>query len=81
MSLLIRLFKYRAGEKNSPEENFLTEALAGVLESSRSLSREFAQWLFDKCFSSPVRVGSVRIATQKTVAVQDLHGTVVGALV
>ena len=65
MSLFVRLFKYRAGEKHSPEENFLTEALAGVLETSRSLSREFAEWLFDKCYSCPVRVESVRIATQK----------------
>ena len=43
MSLFGRLFKYRATEGKSPQEDFLTEALAGVLESSFLLRVAFVK--------------------------------------
>lgn len=60
MSLFARLFKYRATRERSPHEDFLTEALAGVLESSLPLRVAFVQWLVEH------NVETVRVETQKS---------------
>ena len=62
MNLFARLFKYRATEGRSPQEDFLTEALAGVLESSLPLRVEFMNWLVE----NDLDLERVRVETQKT---------------
>lgn len=62
MSLFARLFKYRPSEGRSPQEDFLTEALAGVLESSFPLRAAFVNWLVE-CDLDCERV---RVETQKS---------------
>lgn len=61
MSFFGRLFKYRATEGKSPREDFLTEALAGVLESSLHLRAAFVKWLIEH------DVETVSVETQKHV--------------
>lgn len=58
---LERLFKYRATEGRSPEEDFFTEAFAGVLESRPKMSVDFAAWLTER------EIKSADVATQKVV--------------
>ena len=45
LSLFDRLFRYRPSENRSPAEDFLTEALAGVLESSLPLRAGYVGFL------------------------------------
>ncbi|MXW51032.1 MAG: hypothetical protein F4X81_07900 [Gammaproteobacteria bacterium] len=61
MSLFARLFKYHATEGRSPQEDFLTEALAGVLESSLRLRVVFVKWVLE------LDVETVSVETQKHV--------------
>lgn len=51
-SFLERLFRYRATESRSPQEDFFTEALGGVLEASRELATAFAGWLACRDFKT-----------------------------
>ena len=44
--LFARLFTYRSRKDRSPYEDFFTEALAGVLNASEALRREFVERLF-----------------------------------
>jgi len=44
-SVFLRLFKYRPGDGRVSQEDFFTEALAGVLDASSSLRVAFVQWL------------------------------------
>lgn len=62
MSLFARLFKYRPSEGRSPQEDFLTEALAGVLESSFPLRAAFVNWLVE----CDLDFERVRVETQKS---------------
>ena len=41
------MFKYRASDRRRPKEDFFTEALAGVLNTSLPLRIAFAPWLID----------------------------------
>ena len=61
-SLFASLFKYRASEKYPPKENFFTEALAGVLNTSDALGVAFVYWLIGR------EVKPVRVETQKDIA-------------
>lgn len=63
MSLFARLFKYRPSEGRSPQEDFLTEALAGVLESSFPLRAAFVNWLVE----CDLDFERVCVETQKSV--------------
>ena len=62
-SIFGRVFRYRPRAERLPEEDFFTEAFAGVLESSLSLRAAFAQWLI----GDDVDLDSVQVETQKTV--------------
>lgn len=44
-SIFVRLFKYRSGDGRVSQEDFFTEALAGVLDASHSLRVDFVRWL------------------------------------
>ncbi len=61
-SFLERLFKYQATEGRSPQEDFFTEALAGVLEAHPQMVADFAKWLTGREFKS------ADVATQKGVS-------------
>ncbi|MYH14289.1 MAG: hypothetical protein F4149_03835 [Gammaproteobacteria bacterium] len=60
MSLFGRLFRYRATEGKSPREDFLTEALAGLLENSLLLRVAFVKRFVD------CDVETVSVETQKS---------------
>ena len=61
MSLFDRLYRYRPSENRSPTEDFLTEALAGVLESSRLLRVGYASFLMQHHGT----LRDVRVAAQR----------------
>ena len=62
-SIFGRVFRYRPRAERLPEEDFFTEAFAGVLESSLALRVAFAQWLI----CDDVGLDGVQVETQKTV--------------
>ena len=61
MSLFSRLFSYRSRDGRDPQEDFFTEAFAGVLQTIPHLRADFVKWLIHH------DVDSVHIATQKTL--------------
>lgn len=61
--LFIRLFTYRPKDGRMSQEDFFTEAFAGVLRASLGLRLQFVNWLIDP----PHEVDSVHITTQKTL--------------
>ena len=66
-SLFANLFKYRASDGRTPEEDFFTEVLAGVLNTSTQLRVAFVLWLTGR------KVKSVRVVTQ--MKFQDSGGS------
>ena len=62
-SIFGRVFRYRPRAERLPEEDFFTEAFAGVLESSPSLRAAFVRWLI----CDDAALDSVHVETQKTV--------------
>ena len=61
-SFFLRLFKYRPRDGRVPQEDFFTEAFAGVLQASRPLRVRFVSWLIDLH-----EVESVHVATQRAL--------------
>ena len=61
-NFFLRLFKYRPRDGRVPQEDYFTEALAGVLQASLPLRVGFVSWLI-----APHEVDSVHIATQRTL--------------
>lgn len=61
-SFFLPLFKYRPRDGRVPQEDFFTEAIAGVLQASLPLRLCFVNWLL-----SPHEVDSVHISTQRTL--------------
>ena len=59
-NIFLRLFKYRPRIERLPEEDFFTEAFAGVLQANLPLRRHFVSCLID-----PHEVESVHISTQR----------------
>ena len=61
--LFFRLFTYRPKDGRTSQEDFFTEAFAGVLQASLGLRLSFVNWLINP----PHEVDSVYITTQKTL--------------
>lgn len=61
-SFFLRLFTYRSRDGREPQEDFFTEAFAGVLRSSVPLRTSFLGWLIDLH-----EVDSVHISTQRAL--------------
>ena len=61
-SFFLRLFTYRSRDGREPQEDFFTEAFAGVLRSSVPLRTSFLGWLIDLH-----EVDSVHISTQSAL--------------
>ena len=61
-SFFHRLFTYRSRDGREPQEDFFTEAFAGVLRSSVPLRTSFVGWLID-----PHEVDYVHISTQSAL--------------
>ena len=59
--LFIRLFTYRPRDGRTPQEDFFTEAFAGVLRASLGLRLRFVNWLINPLHE----VDSVHITTQE----------------
>ena len=64
-SLFARLFAYRPSADRLPQEDFFTEALAGVLVADRSLREAFTRWLIGH------EVDHVSVETQKSLSVDN----------
>ncbi len=62
-NLFLRLFKYRPRDGRVPQEDFFTEALAGILHASLPLRVGFVNWLI-----APHQVSYVHIATQRVLS-------------
>lgn len=65
-SVFGQLFKYRPRENRLPQEDFFTEALAGVLQKTPEVCTKFVEWLIrhDSC---DVEIKEAGIDTQKSV--------------
>ena len=65
-SVFSQLFKYRPRENRLPQEDFFTEALAGVLQKTPEVCTKFVEWLIshDGC---EVEIKEADIDTQKSV--------------
>ena len=61
-SFFLRLFTYRPRDGRVPQEDFFTEAFAGVLQASLPLRMNFVGWLID-----PHEVDYVHISTQRAL--------------
>ena len=61
--LFFRLFTYRPKDGRTSQEDFFTEAFAGVLQASLGLRLSFVNWLINPLHE----VDSVHITTQKTL--------------
>ena len=66
-SVFGRLFKYRPREKRLPEEDFFTEALAGVLQKTPDVCAKFVEWLIGHN-DYKVEIKEADIYTQKPVS-------------
>ena len=67
-SLFSRLFQYRPSDDHRPKENFFTEALVGVLNTSDHLKTEFVKWLIrDLKFSGVEEIDDVELYTQRVL--------------
>ena len=66
-SVFSRLFKYRPREKRLPEEDFFTEALAGVLQKTPDVRTKFVEWLIGHN-DYKVEIKKADIYTQKQVS-------------
>ena len=66
-SVFGRLFKYRPREKRLPEEDFFTEALAGVLQKTPDVHTKFVEWLIGHD-GYKVVIKEADIYTQKQVS-------------
>lgn len=64
-SVFARLFRYRPSVDRLPQEDFFTEALAGVLLADRLFREAFVSWLIDR------EVDHVGIETQKSVGADN----------
>lgn len=62
-SIFLRLFKYRPGDGRVSQEDFFTEALAGVLDASPFLRADFVRWLI-----GIDDVETARVYTQRSLA-------------
>ena len=69
--LFSSLFTYRSRKDRSPQEDFFTEALAGVLNANDALRTVFVEWLFK-------RVEPKVHCTLKSVALVDTQVTIDG---
>ena len=65
-SFLGRLFKYQPTKGRSPNEDFFTEAFAGVLEACPPVGLAFAEWLSERD-----DLKRMRVATQHQVDVRS----------
>lgn len=66
-SVFGRLFKYRPSENRLPEEDFFTEALAGVLQKTPEVRTKFVEWLVRRD-NYEVEIKEANIDTQKQVS-------------
>ena len=66
-SVFGRLFKYRPSENRLPEEDFFTEALAGVLQKTPEVRTKFVKWLIEHN-DNKVEITEANIYTQKQVS-------------
>ena len=62
-SIFSRLFKYRPRENRLPQEDFFTEALAGVLQKTPDVCTKFVKWLI----GYEAEITEADIDTQKLV--------------
>ena len=65
-SVFGQLFKYRPSENRLPEEDFFTEALAGVLQKTPDVRTKFVEWLIGHN-DYKVEITEADIYTQKQV--------------
>lgn len=65
MSLFLRLYKYRQRTSRSSQENFFTEAFAGVLQASPELGVCFVNRFVNRLID-PYKVDRIHIDTQKS---------------
>ena len=66
-SVFGRLFKYRPRENRLPQEDFFTEAFAGVLQKTPDVRTKFVEWLIGHD-DYKVEIKEADIYTQKQVS-------------